>query len=190
MEARARWSTMHSCLCRCAVLTVWSIVGLFRITMFSLHPNVYPRRNTKSAWKTGDLSGVSGVVCEGSSPRGALLSRRRGRSGGGGERCFPVTSLRLREAAELAREMGMHLFNDHAVDQSAQKCGKTQRDRREAGRRVRRPLSRSDFKKKNGYKRSVELSEMYRQSVPAGVFSKRQLHAHGRRATGAEEQEE
>ena len=79
----------------------------------------------------------------------------------GGERCMRCYELRLREAAELARDGGYEYFTTTlsiSPMKNAQKLN-------EIGSRLAEEYGvkylLSDFKKKNGYKRSVELSKEY-----------------------------
>lgn len=93
----------------------------------------------------------------------------------GGERCFKCYELRLREAAEIAKEGGFEYFTTTlsiSPHKNAQKLN-------EIGKRLAEEYGveylLSDFKKKNGYKRSIELSEeygLYRQNYCGCVFSK------------------
>ena len=95
----------------------------------------------------------------------------------GGERCFLCYELRLREAAELAKKMQMDYFTTTLSISPLKNAEKLN----EIGDALAEEYSiaylNSDFKKKNGYKRSVELSEqygMYRQYYCGCVFSKNQ----------------
>ncbi len=98
----------------------------------------------------------------------------------GGERCFLCYELRLREAAKLAKRMGMDYFTTTLSISPLKNAGKLN----EIGGRLSKEYGiaylYSDFKKKDGYKRSVELSGeygMYRQYYCGCVFSKRQRDA-------------
>lgn len=95
----------------------------------------------------------------------------------GGERCFRCYELRLREAAKHAKKLGMDYFTTTLSISPMKNAGKLN----EIGRRLSEEYGvaylYSDFKKKNGYKRSVELSHeygMYRQDYCGCVYSKRE----------------
>ena len=93
----------------------------------------------------------------------------------GGERCFKCYELRLRESAVLAKEGGFDYFTTTlsiSPLKNAQKLNEIG-EMLEAEYGVKHLTS--DFKKKNGYKRSTELSkeyELYRQDYCGCVFSK------------------
>ena len=93
----------------------------------------------------------------------------------GGERCFKCYEIRLREAARIAREQGFDYFTTTLTISPLKNADKLN----EIGNRLAEEYGvaflPSDFKKKNGYKRSVELSEkygLYRQDYCGCVFSK------------------
>lgn len=102
----------------------------------------------------------------------------------GGERCFRCYELRLREAAQAAKERGFDYFT---TTLSISPLKNAQR-LNEIGTRLAQEYGvsylQSDFKKKNGYRRSIELSReygLYRQNYCGCVFS-RQAESQERNA--------
>lgn len=98
----------------------------------------------------------------------------------GGERCFRCYELRLREAAETAKSLGMDYFTTTLSISPLKNAEKLNEIGDALAEEYGVAYLNSDFKKKNGYKRSVELSEqygMYRQYYCGCVFSKRERDA-------------
>ncbi len=95
----------------------------------------------------------------------------------GGERCFKCYRLRLEESAAYAKQNGFDFFTTTlsiSPLKNAQKLNEIGRDL-ENEYKVRYLFS--DFKKKEGYKKSTEISKqynMYRQYYCGCVFSKAQ----------------
>ena len=95
----------------------------------------------------------------------------------GGERCFKCYRLRMEEAAKAARDGGYDYFTTTlsiSPLKNAQKINEIGEELAETYGVAHLP---SDFKKKNGYKRSIELSheyDLYRQNYCGCVFSKRE----------------
>jgi predicted adenine nucleotide alpha hydrolase (AANH) superfamily ATPase len=92
----------------------------------------------------------------------------------GGERCRKCFELRLNETARVARERGFDFFTTTLTISPLKNADVLNEVGREAGGDMFLP---SDFKKKNGYKRSIELSKMfdlYRQDFCGCSFSKAQ----------------
>ena len=95
----------------------------------------------------------------------------------GGERCFKCYELRLEETAKLAKEMGMDYFTTTLSISPLKNAEKLNEIGKKLGTIYGVAHLGSDFKKKNGYKRSVELSDeygMYRQYYCGCVYSKAQ----------------
>ena len=79
----------------------------------------------------------------------------------GGSRCFRCYEMRLRRTAELAKEKGFDYFTTTLSISPLKNAEKLN----EIGMRLAKEYGikylQSDFKKKNGYKRSIELSKEY-----------------------------
>ena len=92
----------------------------------------------------------------------------------GGERCFRCYELRLRETARLAAERGFDYFTTTLTISPLKNAAKLNEIGGLLGEEYQTVWLPSDFKKKNGYKRSIELSKeynLYRQDYCGCVFS-------------------
>ena len=95
----------------------------------------------------------------------------------GGERCFKCYRLRLEESAQYAREQGFDFFTTTLSISPLKNAEKINEIGEELAEIYKVPHLPSDFKKKNGYKRSIELSheyDLYRQNYCGCAFSKRE----------------
>jgi predicted adenine nucleotide alpha hydrolase (AANH) superfamily ATPase len=93
----------------------------------------------------------------------------------GGERCFRCYRLRLAEAADTAKAGGFDFFTTTLSISPLKNAAKLNEIGAEESARVGVPYLFSDFKKKEGYKRSIVLSQtygLYRQNYCGCVFSK------------------
>ena len=95
----------------------------------------------------------------------------------GGKRCFACYELRMRKAAGYASQNGFDYFTTSLSISPYKNAEKIN----EIGERLSAEYGvkhlPSDFKKKNGYKRSIELSkeyDLYRQDYCGCVFSKKE----------------
>ena len=95
----------------------------------------------------------------------------------GGERCFACYELRLRETAKRAQAGGFDYFTTTLSISPLKNAAKLN----EIGERLAQeydiPWLPSDFKKRDGYKRSIELSkeyDLYRQDYCGCVYSRRE----------------
>ena len=94
----------------------------------------------------------------------------------GGKRCFKCYELRLRETAKYAKEHNFDYFGTTLSISPYKNANKLN----EIGKLLEEEYNinylYSDFKKKNGYKRSIELSKiynLYRQNYCGCIYSKR-----------------
>ena len=93
----------------------------------------------------------------------------------GGARCEVCFELRLREAARYCRELGADYFTTTLTISPLKNAEKINRIGENAAAEYGVSYLPSDFKKKNGYKRSIELSreyDLYRQNYCGCVFSR------------------
>ena len=92
-----------------------------------------------------------------------------------GKRCYQCYRLRLEETAKVAEKLGFDYFTT-TLSISPYKNSKWLNEIGEELDKVYHPIYLyADFKKKNGYKRSIELSEkyqLYRQDYCGCIFSK------------------
>lgn len=94
----------------------------------------------------------------------------------GGARCFRCYELRLKKTAELAKKMNFDYFTTTLTISPLKNAAKLN----EIGERLAEEYGvrwlPSDFKKRGGYQRSIELSKeygLYRQNYCGCVYSKR-----------------
>ena len=95
----------------------------------------------------------------------------------GGERCTRCFRLRLGRTAKLAAEQGFDYFTTTLSISPLKDAQRLNAIGAELSSRFRVPYLFSDFKKKNGYRRSCELSAeygLYRQDYCGCVFSRKE----------------
>ena len=97
----------------------------------------------------------------------------------GGERCRKCFELRLNETAKVAERNGFEYFTTTLTISPLKNAAVLNEVGEEAAKEIGDRVSflPSDFKKKNGYKRSIELShkfDLYRQDFCGCSFSKAQ----------------
>lgn len=94
----------------------------------------------------------------------------------GGNRCFICYNLRLSKTAEIAKREKYDYFTTTLSISPLKNAGKLNEIGKELEETYEIKYLYSDFKKKNGYKRSIELSaeyNLYRQNFCGCEFSKR-----------------
>ena len=176
---------LHSCCAPCSSYVLEYLAPYFDICDFYYNPNISPKKeyeDRKEELKRLILEmGLSTEVSflEGTYQPEDFFAMAKGLEDlpEGGERCFKCYEMRLRESAKIAKEQGAEYFATTLTISPLKNAQKLN----EIGERLAEEYGvkylPSDFKKKNGYKRSVELSaqyELYRQNYCGCVFSKMQ----------------
>ncbi|MDE7232027.1 MAG: epoxyqueuosine reductase QueH, partial [Lachnospiraceae bacterium] len=98
----------------------------------------------------------------------------------GGERCFACYELRLRETAKRAQAGDFDYFTTTLSISPLKNAAKLNEIGERLAQEYGTPWLPSDFKKKDGYKRSIELSkeyDLYRQDYCGCVYSRREREA-------------
>lgn len=176
---------LHSCCAPCSSYVLEYLSQFFSITLLYYNPNISPRKEYEKRVEEQRrlieaLPAKNPVrFVEGVYDAGIFFDAVKGLEHipEGGDRCFVCYELRMREAARLAAEGGYDYF---ATTLSISPLKNAQKIN-EIGERLEAEYGvkhlPSDFKKKNGYKRSVELSGiygLYRQNYCGCVFSKKE----------------
>lgn len=179
---------MHSCCAPCSSYCMEYLCQYFDITIFYYNPNItmpeeYEHRVAEQQRLVRDLSKdvmqhISFV--EGDYDVSAFIEVSRGleHCPEGGERCRKCFELRLSRAAEYASNNGFDFFTTTLTISPLKNAALLNEIGEEQGSLYGIRFLPSDFKKKNGYKRSVELSEkygLYRQNYCGCIYSKQEM---------------
>lgn len=176
---------LHSCCAPCSSYVLEYLSKYFKISIFFYNPNIYPleeysRRVTEQKALITALKVKNQIdFIEGRYDTESFYNLSKGleEEREGGERCFKCYELRLKEAAIIAKEQRFDYFtttlsiSPHKNSQILNQIGKKLSEEYDV------KYLYSDFKKKEGYKRSIELSSqynLYRQDYCGCVFSKRE----------------
>lgn len=177
---------LHSCCAPCSSYVLEYLRRYFEITVFYYNPNIsmeaeYQKRVAEqkrliAAYNQLTDSGYPIAVIEGDYEPEAFYEIARGleQCPEGGERCFACYELRLRRTAELARQLGQDYFTTTLTISPLKNAAKLNEIGERLAEEYQIPWLPSDFKKKDGYKRSIELSVeygLYRQNYCGCVYS-------------------
>lgn len=177
---------LHACCAPCSSYVLEYLSRYFSITLFFYNPNISPaeeygHRVEEARRLVREMPFVHPVtVEEGRYEPRAFYEIARGLEDApeGGERCFACYRLRLRETARIAAERGFDWFCTTLSISPLKNAEKLNEIGEEAGAEFGVRWLPSDFKKREGFKRSIVLSEeygLYRQNYCGCVFSKQQL---------------
>ena len=175
---------LHSCCAPCSSYVLEYLSRYFSITVFFYNPNISPKEEYEKRVEEikrliGEMTFVHPVTfLEGEYCPEKFFAMAKGLEDvpEGGERCFRCYRMRMEEAARLAKEGGYDYFTTTLSISPLKNAAKINEIGQELAGIYQVSHLPSDFKKKNGYKRSIELSaqyDLYRQNYCGCVFSKR-----------------
>lgn len=174
---------LHSCCAPCSSYVLEYLSKYFKITIFFYNPNIYPleeysRRVVEQKRFISELKVEHEIdFIEGKYDTENFYEISKGLENEreGGIRCFKCYELRLEEAAAIAKDKGYDYFTTTLSISPHKNAQKLNEIGQKLGTEYNVNYLYSDFKKKEGYKRSIELSNeynLYRQDYCGCVFSK------------------
>jgi len=175
---------LHACCAPCSSYVLEYLASYFEITLFFFNPNISPESEYK--FRENELRRLIGemplpkdikLVSEEYHPEEFYeMARGLEELAEGGERCKRCYRMRLAATAEFAKANGFDYFTTTLSISPYKNAEWINSIGKELGEEFGVEYLFSDFKKKNGYKRSCELSEiysLYRQDYCGCEFSKK-----------------
>jgi predicted adenine nucleotide alpha hydrolase (AANH) superfamily ATPase len=176
---------LHACCAPCSSYVLEYLNKYFDITVFYYNPNISPK--SEFEYRVNEVKRLIGELphenninfIEGEYDSNLFFDMAKGMENlpEGGERCFKCYELRLRRSAKEAKKGGFDYFTTTLSISPYKNAAKLNEIGASLSKEFGIKYLFSDFKKKNGYKRSCELSAvygLYRQNYCGCVFSKRQ----------------
>lgn len=175
---------LHACCAPCSSAVLERLGNYFEISIFYYNPNItdfeeYKKRIEeikklisilKCDYKVSLIEGKYEPNLFFDMAKGLELEPERGR------RCFKCYELRLKETARIAEKLGFLLFTTTLTLSPHKNAKWINEIGEELNKEFDTTYLYSDFKKKNGYKRSIELSReynLYRQDYCGCIYSKK-----------------
>lgn len=177
---------LHSCCAPCSSNCIEVLSKCFMVTVFYYNPNIssdeeYKKRVAEQIRFIKEFDTPNKVeFIEGDYEPDVFFKEVKGleKEPEGGKRCFKCYELRLRKTAELAKAEAYDYFTTTLTISPLKNSVKLN----ETGLKLQEEYGvnylLSDFKKQEGYKRSIELSKeygLYRQNYCGCVYSRQQI---------------
>lgn len=176
---------LHSCCAPCSSYCIEYLSQFFSITILYYNPNISPREEFEKRAAEQQrlvsemqLKNPVSVVVDNYDPN-EFYSAVKGfeHIPEGGERCFICYRLRLERAAEYAAQHDFDYFCSTLSISPLKNAAKLNEIGAELSEIYNARNLPSDFKKRGGYLRSIQLSKqygLYRQNYCGCVFSKKE----------------
>jgi len=177
---------LHSCCAPCSSYVLEYLSEYFKITVFYYNPNISPkeeyekRKEEQKQFISMLNSKYKIEFIEGDYDNNKYEEIINGlrEEKEGGPRCFKCYNLRLEETAKLAKSKDFDYFGTTLTVSPYKNADKLNQIGNELQNKYNINYLFSDFKKKNGYKRSIELSKeynLYRQDYCGCIYSIRNI---------------
>lgn len=174
---------LHVCCAPCSSHVLETLNSQYEITAFFYNPNIteweeYEKRIVELRRFVGEAPFAEGVsVEEGKYDPESFFAMAKGleEEPERGSRCYKCYELRLREAVLYAKEHGYELFTTTLSISPHKNAAWLNEIGQRLAEEYQIDYLYSDFKKKNGYARSIQLSKeynLYRQNYCGCVYSK------------------
>lgn len=175
---------LHSCCAPCSTACLERLTEFFNVTVFYYNPNIYPEteyshRVSEQKRFITEMYGENKVgFIEGEFEPKEFYTAVKGLENEpeGSLRCFECYKLRLEKTAITAKANGFDYFTTTLTLSPLKNSAKLNEIGFESAKKYGVKFLPSDFKKKNGFLRSTELSRqygLYRQNYCGCIFSQR-----------------
>ena len=174
---------LHSCCAPCSSHVIDTLSPFFNITVLYYNPNIEPyeeyekrkeeeKRFLKS-YKAKNKLDILDVSYDNDLYHKTIKGLEKIKEGG--ERCFKCYYLRMAKTAEMAKDNNFDYFATTLTVSPLKNSNKINEIGQLLSEKYDIPYLYSDFKKKEGYKHSIEMSKeygLYRQDYCGCIYSK------------------
>ena len=174
---------LHSCCAPCSSYVLAYLNKYFNITVFYYNPNItnkeeYLKRKQEQIRLISELPAINKInILDADYKPEKFFEISKGLEDcrEGGERCFKCYKLRLEATAKAAKENNFDYFCTTLTISPLKNAQKINEIGHMLGDEYQIPFLPSDFKKKEGFKKSIELSSqynLYSQNYCGCIYSK------------------
>lgn len=172
---------LHSCCGPCSSAVMERLAAHFDLTIYYYNPNIEPeaeyrlRLNEQKRLLSVLPGSIPLLPCPWDHAAFSAFAAKMADCPEGGERCLACFALRLNETARAAQAHGFDYFTTTLSVSPHKDAEALNRIGRAAAEKYGIPYLTADFKKKNGYLRSLQLSKeysLYRQDYCGCLYSK------------------
>lgn len=176
---------LHSCCGPCSSSCLETLSAHFFVTVFWYNPNIYPQEEyflrlmhqKKLIERLDTQNPVTLITADYVPEQYEAAVKGLEQEPEGGTRCTVCFAQRLELTARTAKEKGFDFFTTTLTVSPHKNADVINTIGQEMAKKYQVAFLPSDFKKKNGYQRSIELSRqysLYRQNYCGCRFSQRQ----------------
>lgn len=174
---------LHTCCAPCSSAVLLRLADYFKITVFYYNPNISPKEEYEKRkqeqirflqeFKTKHK--ISFLDCDYEEERFNEIAKGLEKEKEGGSRCFKCYHLRLEKTALIAKQNHFDYFGTSLTVSPYKNAAKINEIGEYLAKKHNINFLFSDFKKNDGYKKSILMSkeyDLYRQDYCGCIYSK------------------
>ncbi len=170
---------LHSCCAPCSTACLERLKGRADVAVYYFNPNLDSQKEfdlrASEQKRLCESLGVDCIIEEFDKPKFLTAVKGLENEMEGGKRCAVCFYLRLKKTAEKAKKLGYDYFTTTLTVSPLKNAEKLNSIGKKVEEQTGVKFLPTDFKKRNGYLRSIELSKeyaLYRQNYCGCEFSK------------------
>lgn len=175
---------LHTCCAPCSSYVLEYLTKYFNITIYYYNPNIntteeFQKRANEQIRLINEMNlsnSVKYIIADYDNSEFEKTINGLENEVEGGKRCFKCYRLRLEQTCKYAKENNFDYFTTSLSISPYKNSSKLNEIGEELEKEYNINYLRADFKKKDGYKRSIELSKiynLYRQDYCGCIYSKK-----------------
>lgn len=172
---------LHSCCAPCSSYVITYLYDYFDITILYYNPNIYPyeeykKRKDEQIRLISNFKGVKIIDCDYDNDIYNEVIKGLENEPERGSRCTKCFYLRLDKTGEIAKKNNFEYFGTTLTVSPYKNAKLLNEIGEDISKKYDIKWLYSDFKKNDGYKKSIELSkkyDLYRQDYCGCIYSKR-----------------
>ncbi len=175
---------LHSCCAPCSSQVITSLTNYFDITILYYNPNIYPeeeylkrkKEQIKLINEINNINKLEIIDCDYDNDIYEQEIKGLENEQEGGSRCYKCFKLRLNKTAQIAKENNYDFFSTTLTISPYKNSKLINIIGKDLEKKYNITWLYSDHKKRDGYKKSIELSKkynLYRQNYCGCIYSKR-----------------
>ncbi len=169
---------LHVCCANCATIPIELLQEQFKVKLLWYNPNIYPKREykkrLKQVKKLKKIYKLKLIKAPYQSKNWFSLTKGLKKEPEGGKRCDVCVKVRLQKAVEIGNKKGFDYFATTLTIGPQKKAEKVNKIGETLAKKYDIKFYSADFKKKDGFKKSIDLSKkynFYRQKYCGCIYS-------------------
>jgi len=172
---------LHVCCANCGTVPIETLKHKYSLTLFWYNPNIYPQNEYEKRLvdvkKLAKIYNLDLIINSNGFKKWNKLVKGLEKEPEQGKRCDVCFRMRMKKTAEIAKKKGFDFFTTTLTMGPQKKAKIINQIGKELENKYKIGFYSADFKKKDGFKKSLQLSKkynFYRQNYCGCIYSIRE----------------